>query len=447
MLQETIVALATPPGAAPRAVIRLSGGSAHRLALTVFRPSEAWRCYRRVTGELAIGGASPWPRVPAAAYVFRNPRSYTREDMVELHIVGSPPLISASIAALARAGARAAEPGEFTRRAFLNGRIDLTQAEAVLAMTSAEQRGAVRLAARTLRGGLGECIDGVKNDLLSLGAFIEAAIDFSEDEIDLLPVERVLERLASAASTLRKLLRRTARFNLTRSEPIVALHGPANAGKSTLFNALAGSQRAITSELAGTTRDVVSARINLAGRPIELLDLAGKQVARDAIELGAQRHAAEAISGADLIVHVLDAQLKTLPPQVPGEILVLNKRDALSPARIQELEDQGYRIISAEQGLGLRELEGEIVAALEQDQALRTESADYLASARQLSLIEATLVSLARAEETMRCCGEERWELAMVDLRACLGELGEITGAVGTEELLDLIFGRFCIGK
>lgn len=458
---ETIVALASPGGAARRAVIRLSGDEAIPVAAARFDPSDATpspldlKPGRRHPGRLRLDG---WPPIPCALYLFRGPRSYTCEDMVELHLPGSPPLVRAVLRELTGAGLRGAGPGEFTRRAFLNGRLDLTRAEAVLALTGGEQAREVRLAARTLRGGVAERIDVAKSTLLELAAYFEAGIDFSEDEIELISRERALALLFDAEQALRRLLASAARFRVHRDEALVVLTGPANVGKSTLLNALLGEDRVLTSDEAGTTRDAVAVSLHIGDRPVRLLDVAGAKDASDAIESEALRQAADAVTDADIVLELAtagpnsEAALETESesgapgPVEPRRLRVLTKRD-LRPAGPPEGGHQdGELVISAKTGEGLDALREAIAAALEAGSAI-PDSAAFATTARQESHIRRALSAIARVRESLELYGDECWELAMVDLREALDELGEVTGAIATDDILDLIFGAFCIGK
>lgn len=452
--EETIVAVASPSGAGARVVIRLSGPRAHSITESIFQADNlpelsSARAFRRYPGRIRLPGPPPWPLVPAAVYLFKAPKSYTCEDMVELHSLGSPPFVSALLRALQSAGARQAGPGEFTRRAFLNGRVDLTQAEAVLAMTSGEQRAQVRLAARTLRGGLREKIDEVKDRLIELSAYVEAGIDFSEDEIDIMPVQDACDRLSASKEALLALKNGAARFQVHSSLPVLALKGEANAGKSTLLNLLLGENRAITSNQAGTTRDVIGAPCQVGNYRVQLLDVAGRKASENEIEDQALQQAGDAVSNADLVLHVL------APPypsknKLPGEdrdLVVLNKRDLLGEDELGEYRSE--LTLSALTGEGVEKLITAIGARLEQifGQEENLESRDFIATARQLALIDECCEAIDQALWTMEHAGEERWELGMIDIRSALDALGEITGAVATDDILDAIFGRFCIGK
>lgn len=453
---DTICALATAPGAAPRAVVRISGPEAWTLFQPFFHSPKALRAFYRRAGQLCLGG---WPSVPIAVYAFKAPRSYTCEDMLEVHLPSLPALISALLRALGEAGARQAEPGEFTRRAFLNGRIDLTQAEAVLALTSQEQRDQVRVAARTLRGGLGLAVDAVKRAIVELAAFVEAGIDFSEDEIDLMPVDQAVARLRQAQADLRTIEQRCARVKIHRAETVIALKGRANAGKSTLLNRFLGRKRAITSDQAGTTRDVLGIPWVLEGWPVRLCDVAGDKQAQDAIEEQALEHAAQVVADSDLVLHLIDLTDPAWPERLaqaqadrePWEIVLLNKWDACAQSfdepALRDFEDERVLLLSAADGRGFERLLEVLLEALESSREQAVKGCDFVTNSRQLALMDRAQEALEAAVRSMEDFGEERWELAMVDIHEVLDALGEITGAVATDDILDVIFGEFCIGK
>jgi tRNA modification GTPase len=439
---DTIVAIASPPGRGARGVVRLSGPRALELARSLV-PVATAEGFRRLEAPLALPG---WPPVPAALWVFVAPRSYTGEDGAELHVPGSPPLLAAIVRALESRGARAASPGEFTRRAFLSGRLDLAQAEAVLALTSAEADGEARAAARALEGGLARAIDAQKTAILDALAHVEATIDFPEEDLPgLAPAERLAAQAAAASQGLAALEGRSLGTRVARSEARVVIAGAANAGKSTLLNALAGREAAIVSPEAGTTRDPVSARIDVGGVSVSVLDTAGEKVAAGAIEREALALSRELVATADLVVWVADAsreaasdlrlRLSALAPR--ASLLVGNKVD-LAPA------PAGFDLlVSATTGRGLPALRDAIARALERE-GLAT---DLVQTERQSRLVARARDALDRAAALLRSAEPARLELAACDLRLALGALGELTGAVATDDVLDRIFGEFCVGK
>src|SRR6185295_7726479 len=296
---ETIVALSTPPGAGLRAIVRLSGPRA-----------------------VEIGGGIP------GSVVFRSPRTYTREYVVEIHLPGSPPLVDRLLQDLLGRGARPARPGEFTLRAFLNGRLDLVQAEAVEQLISAEGEEDRRAAADQLQGGFSRRLAVIEESLLDLCADAEAAIDFVDQDIEILPVAAAVERARAALDALRDLRSETAARSISDERPTAALTGLPNAGKSALFNALSGGD-AIVSEIPGTTRDVLSAEIDV-GLRVRLLDAPGEQDVAG-LDGEAVRRSREAVRRADVLLFVVDASRAELslplePKGLPA-LLVLNKCD------------------------------------------------------------------------------------------------------------------------
>lgn len=451
---RTIVACGSPPGASPRAVVRLSGPEAWALARAVF-PELPRRGFRRAAGDLRLPG---WPPAPAIGVAFRGPRSYTGEDMVELWVPGAPPLVGRLLRHLEAAGARPAGPGELTRRAFLHGRLDLPQAEAVLALTTSEDAAGVRAALRALGGGTGERVDAAKAIFLEVRVHLEAAIDFSDEDVELTPAAALAARLGDADGVLARLGRDAGRRPRAGTTPLVALRGPANAGKSSLLNALAGDEAALVSDRAGTTRDVVTARWRLSGGTEVLLadtagDLSGPGTDLD----GQARSAADATAReADLVLVVVDgrepaaARTALAAAPTPG-LLVLNKVDLVS--RSSEGERGGAPTgalggalwTSARTGAGLAALGARVEAALYGGAA--APGSDLVATARQDGLLGRARQALDRARAVLGGPDPARAELAALEVTEALDALGELTGAVTTEDVLDRIFGEFCIGK
>jgi tRNA modification GTPase len=403
---ETIVALSTPPGAGLRAVVRLSGPRA-----------------------VEIGGSLP------GAVVFKAPRTYTREDLVEVHLPSSPPLIDRLLASLVARGARPARPGEFTLRAFLNGRLDLAQAEAVEQLISAEGEEDRRAALEQLKGTFSKSLAAIEGDLLDLCADAEAAIDFVDQDIEILPVAEAQRRGRKALDELRRLRAETAARKASDARPTVALHGLPNAGKSALFNALSGSD-AIVSDVAGTTRDVLSAEVDV-GFPVRLLDAPGEAEAAG-LDGEAVRRSREALRRADLLLYVVDAGRPdaALEPKGCAWLKVYSKADLPHEAALRD----GIRT-SAKTGEGLPELKRRIAQALSQE---ARPGARFRVSLRQSALLGEADAALERAASAAPDLG---MEYVAADLRAALSALGGISGRSTDEDLLDRIFSRFCLGK
>ena len=433
---DTIYAPATTPGRAAIAIVRMSGpdaGAALKSLVGRLPPPRVARHVRLrdpASGDDLDDGIALW---------FPGPDSVTGEDVAELHLHGSRAAIAAVMAALAGLGLRLAGPGEFTRRAFLNGKLDLTQAEAVADLTAAETEAQRRQALRQLDGHLGMLYRGWSERLLRLLAHLEAAIDFPDED---LPPEIEAEIAADTgvlAAEIARHLNDGHRGERLRDGIAVAILGPPNAGKSSLLNQLARREAAITSPIAGTTRDVIEVAIDLAGYPVVLADTAGLRESADAIEQEGLRRALSRAESADLRLFVFDAsrpQDAAAAAQFPadGTLLVANKIDLL-PAPAAQTDALA---ISALTGAGLHEL----VAAVSTRIADSYDGvAPLLTRARHRDALQRAAAALQRSLAAGFA------ELRAEDLRLAWRSLGEITGRVDVEDLLDVIFADFCLGK
>jgi tRNA modification GTPase len=432
---STIAAIATPPGGGRRAVLRLSGPRAFELG----------RKTCRFAAENALSRRGAWRgrfhdgvgEQPVLALAMPGPRSFTGEDVLELHLVGSPPLVAAALARLVALGAELARPGEFTRRAFESGRIDLSRAEGVLALVEAESDSERRAAAELCFGGLGKRLEALRESLLDLRVLCEASLDFDEADTGHVPLEELVERGERVRTALEEALGWERRRTRRGGAPRIVLAGAPNAGKSTLFNALTGS-RAIVSDVAGTTRDALVAPWIVAGVPCELVDTAGLSTSfSSGPDAHAQRFAKAEHEAADLVLRVCDA--REAPPEAlePRELLVRTQADLADG----QIEGPGL-VVSALTGAGLAELEGAVARAL----WLRPPSG----VARELG--ERHVAALEHARERLDealALARARGPLDLVAeaLRAALERLDEIEGHSSPEDLLDRIFARFCIGK
>jgi tRNA modification GTPase len=383
-------------------------------------------------------------RLPGAI-VLPAPRTYTREDVVEIHVPGSPPGIDRLVRDLVERGARPARPGEFTLRAFLNGRLDLAQAEAVGQLISSEGDEDRRAALGQLAGRFSSRVRRVEGAVLDLCADAEAAIDFIDQDIEILPVAEAVGRAGRALRDLRDLLRETAAAAVADHRPEVVLYGRPNSGKSALFNALAGTD-AIVSPVAGTTRDVRAADVDV-GLPVRLVDTAGDQVA-DGPDAEAVRRGRAAMGAADVVLFVVDATdwepSVALEPRGVPVVLVINKRDLVSGRDVRA----GFHVreavcVSARTGEGLDRLR-EVLAGLLGGSDSEGGGARFRVSLRQDALLREAGAALERAASTATGLG---MEFVSLDLRAALEALGGITGRQVGEDLLDRIFSRFCLGK
>jgi tRNA modification GTPase len=392
---------------------------------------------------------------------FPSPASFTGEDVAELHIHGGPALIAAVIGACLRAGARPAEPGEFTRRAFENSKLDLAQAEGLADLVDAETDGQRRQAQRQAKGALSAIYERWRARLIEAAALIEAEIDFPDEGLPGALALRAEPILAALAGEMGSHLDDAHRGERVRDGYRIAIIGPPNAGKSSLLNALARREAAIVSELPGTTRDVVEVRLVLAGYPVWIADTAGLREAADAVEAEGVRRALARAEEADLRLGVVEAGAE-VPSSVrsslvPGDILVRSKVDLYGPpapppaaappspqcaqAEAQKAGETQAVHISAKSGSGLAELEAFLVSQVVK--ALGREEAPALTRARHRRLVEDVHAAVERAIPALAL----RPELAAEDVRLAAGALGRLTGRIDVEDLLDEIFSSFCIGK
>lgn len=441
-MRRTIFAIATPPGRGAIAIVRISGPSA-RTALEGIsgRAPGPRQAMLRTLRDPADGGVLD----QGLALWFPGPESATGEDVAELHLHGGMAVSASVIEALAAMpDLRPAEPGEFTRRAFQNGRMDLTEAEAVADLVAAETRGQLSQALRQMQGELGRLYDGWRDRLVRSLAHLEAALDFPDEDLPPDLSTSIAPDLAGLATEIEAHLDDDHRGERLRAGFQVAIVGPPNAGKSSLLNALARRDAAIVSERAGTTRDVIEVHLDLAGLPVMLLDTAGLREAGDEIEEEGVRRARQRADQADLRLIVFDATEEPDPAvlDIAGgdSVVALNKID-LVPERAgrDRFGETRTLPISVKTGEGLAELEshlGDRVAA-----RMSASSAPVLTRARHRTALEDCRESLRRAG----AAGEA--ELVAEDIRLAVRALGRITGRVDVEDLLDLIFRDFCIGK
>jgi tRNA modification GTPase len=455
-LDDTIVAIATAPGGAARAIVRTSGPEALDAIKQFFEPLpamalEGLRSPTRVPGvvRLLLSDGGPPRSLPCDLFLWPTTRSYTRQPVAELHTFGSPPLLEAIVKAACAAGARLAEPGEFTLRAFLAGRIDLVQAEAVLGVIDAANQRQLHTALAQLAGGLTGPLNALRDQLLDLLADLEAGLDFADEDIRFVARDELERRLAGAADAVARLRDQLRSREQTDAVPRVVLIGEPNAGKSSLFNALVGRCGALVSPTPGTTRDYIRARLDLDGLTCELIDTAGLdgEQAYDGVGKAAQQMTREQLEQADLQLLCIDSSDSPCVASDPSldqrpQFVVLTKCD-LRPDR----EYRAAKIAtSSVTGIGLSELKAAIRARLAAD-ATESSPASVVAATANRCRESLRLASdaLARARELAAARRGE--ELIAVELRGALVELGKIVGAIYTDDLLDRIFSRFCIGK
>ncbi|MCT0229736.1 tRNA uridine-5-carboxymethylaminomethyl(34) synthesis GTPase MnmE [Synechococcus sp. CS-1324] len=447
--EDTIAAIATAvaPGQGSIAIVRISGGAAEAIGRRLFRVAgrQLWESHRVLYGHVQdpVSGE----RVDEALLLLmRAPRSFTREDVVELHCHGGLIAVARVLELVQAAGARRAAPGEFSQRAFLNGRLDLTRAEAISELITARSRRAAQLAMAGLDGGLQRRITALRDRLLDQLAELEARVDF-EENLPPLAGSAVVAALEAVKEELEQLVAEAGQGLLLRAGLKVAIVGRPNVGKSSLLNALSRTDRAIVTDQPGTTRDLVESELVLHGVPLTLLDTAGIRPTDDPVErLGIERsRAALAAADAVLLLYDLtagwtaaDQQLRDLVPEGAALLLVGNKADAAppdpgSPARL---------LISARTGAGCDAL---VETLLQRCGATLQEGLQVALNARQRELAAAAAAALERSLEA--AADQLPWDFWTIDLRAAVRSLGEITGEEVSEAVLDRVFARFCIGK
>jgi tRNA modification GTPase len=448
-LHDTIVAISTPLARSGIGVVRISGPCARQISEAILRfPGEhRWRPWTASVAELVDDSGNVVDRVMTT--FFEAPRSYTAEDVVEVSCHGSPVVLRFCLQRAAAVGARLAEPGEFTLRAFLNGRIDLPQAEAVRDLIDATTLYQARIAAQQVEGSVSRRLRPLKDKLLELIALLEAGIDFAEDDVSVAPAVEILGRLAPVREGLDRLLSSSAYGKLVHSGFTLAIVGKPNAGKSSLFNALLGQDRAIVTDIPGTTRDTVSESAEIRGIPVRFVDTAGIRTGENRVEeLGIAR-SFEAMADADLVLVVLDlsAPLEQIDTDIlrraesQGRMLVAgNKCDlprVLHPAR-------ECHPISALTGAGIAALADRIIETLAPAGGEQQE-AGFITSLRHENLLRESVEALDNARQAAQVGIPH--EMLLLDLYAALRPIDAITGATAADDILNRIFSTFCIGK
>ncbi|HST08786.1 MAG TPA: tRNA uridine-5-carboxymethylaminomethyl(34) synthesis GTPase MnmE [Terriglobales bacterium] len=479
-LDDTIVAIATPAGRGGIGVVRLAGAEAVAIASPMLRLRHRLEAGRAVFAELVepedeagapeslpeiqlsrAGAPAPHrsqthlPRIDEVVVTyFAKPHSYTTDDIIEISAHGAPVVLRHIVELAMARGARLAEPGEFTMRAFLNGRIDLTQAEAVRDLIDSQTLFQAKVAAQQLEGALSKRLKPIKADLVKLIAQLEAGIDFAEDDVSILPDATILEQMAAVRAPLETLAASFAYGKIVHEGLTLAIVGRPNVGKSSLFNRLVERERAIVTATPGTTRDLVSETVAIGGIPVKLVDTAGIRQALDEAESIGIRKSMEALADADLVLVVLDASSPAvaedveLLTQVQGRnaIVVENKSDiSETSSQLSAVSSQLPLVrTSALTGDGIENLRREILKQGGGDSAGQRE-AGFLTNVRHQGLVRDSLGALGNARTAVT--SKIPHEMLLMDLYNALRPLDEITGATTNDDILNLIFSTFCIGK
>ena len=451
---DTIVALATPPGIGAIGVIRLSGAKSFSIANALF-PSKDLE--KQSSHSLHVGMLKTKDRIldEAVISLFKNPKSYTGEDVIEISCHGSPYVQQQVIDACINLGARLAKPGEFTQRAFLNGKLDLAQAEAVADLIASNTAASQKAALHTIRGGFSENLKDLRERLIRFSALIELELDFSQEDVEFVDRKQfyaLIEEMQTATTGL------TSSFqlgNVIKNGVSVAIIGKPNAGKSTLLNALLNENRAIVSDIPGTTRDTIEEVINIDGILFRLIDTAGiRQHSGDSIESAGIERSLEKMKQADLVLYLFDvndssAETEKLQLEIEKHelnyLLVGNKIDEAHDKELQSLSGDGKKtvFISAKQNLHTETLKERMVDTVLQGQT-NTEST-IVTNARHYHALKEVEKSLAEIKVGLN--NNLPGDLLSLDIRRCLHYLGEITGEITNDDQLDYIFSKFCIGK
>lgn len=447
LANDTICAISTPPGVGGIATARISGPKAIDIAQKIWQGAPLAQAPSNTATFGTITDTDGETLDQAVATIYRAPRSYTGEDTVELSTHGSTYVQQETIASLIKAGARLAEPGEFTRRAFTNGKIDLAQAEAVADVIAAESKAANRIAQNHMRGQFSQRLAQLRAQLVQLASLLELELDFAEEDVEFASRPQLMATALEIKDEVERLAASFHAGSAIKQGIPVAIIGPTNAGKSSILNALLGDDRAIVSDIHGTTRDVIEDRLNIDGFTFRIMDTAGLRHTTDKIEnLGIER-SLQAAAGADIIIAVADSAFPTpidLPHTQAQTIIVLNKTDIAQPD--PALIPRGAtRVVSAsaKQGTGIQEIKqhmAQIAAA-----AMSAGASAMVTSQRHYQALLQASQSITRAIQAMH--SDLSGDLIAQDIRLTIHHLSSILGQITSTEILHSIFTRFCIGK
>ncbi|WP_295181408.1 tRNA uridine-5-carboxymethylaminomethyl(34) synthesis GTPase MnmE [uncultured Christiangramia sp.] len=468
-LNDTIVALATPSGAGAIAVIRVSGPDAINIVTPLFKAKSKKELSSQPTHTIHLGNVVDGERTidEVLASVFRAPKSYTGEETVELSCHGSPYIQQEIIQLLIRKGCRSAEAGEFTLRAFLNAKMDLSQAEAVADLINSENAASHQMAMQQMRGGFSNEIQKLREELMNFASLIELELDFAEEDVEFANRDQFKSLVAKIQTVLKRLIDSFATGNVLKNGIPVAIVGEPNVGKSTLLNALLNEERAIVSDIAGTTRDTIEDEMSIEGVGFRFIDTAGIRETKDVVESIGIKKTFEKISQAQVVVYLVDSsriendderlkqvlieieKIKNKFPQKPI-VIIANKTDRLISEELDELKahlgfisNTSFQPLSAKTGTGVEELKERLLefvntGALRNSDTIVTNSRHYAALLKALEEIN-------KVEDGLNA--DLSGDLLAIDIRQALHHFGEITGEITNDDLLGNIFANFCIGK
>ena len=472
-LNDTIVALATPSGAGAIAIIRVSGPEALNIVAPLFKAKSKKDLAKQPTHTIHLGNVMDGERTidEVLASVFRAPKSYTGEETVELSCHGSPYIQQEIMQLLIRKGCRSAEAGEFTLRAFLNAKMDLSQAEAVADLINSENAASHQMAMQQMRGGFSNEIQKLREELLNFASLIELELDFAEEDVEFANRDQFKELVSKIQTVLKRLIDSFATGNVLKNGIPVAIVGEPNVGKSTLLNALLNEERAIVSEIAGTTRDTIEDEMSIGGVGFRFIDTAGIRETKDLVESIGIKKTFEKISQAQVVVYLVDSsqiavnrerlqevrieieKIKNKFPQKPL-LIIANKTDRLAEEEVQNLkakledisshaERAQFLLLSAKTNVGVEELKERLLkfvntGALRNSDTIVTNSRHYAALLKALEEIN-------KVEDGLNA--DLSGDLLAIDIRQALQHFGEITGEITNDDLLGNIFANFCIGK
>ncbi|QEL02588.1 tRNA uridine-5-carboxymethylaminomethyl(34) synthesis GTPase MnmE [Olivibacter sp. LS-1] len=450
---DTIVALATPTGSGAIAVIRLSGPQAIEIVNGVFKGKDLSKQASHTVHFGTIRDEDGKILDEVLVSIFIAPHSYTRENVVEVSTHGSKYIVESIIKLFIRKGARAAKPGEFTLRAFLHGGMDLSQAEAVADLIASNSAASHQVAMQQMRGGFSNELKQLREQLIHFASMIELELDFSEEDVEFANRSQLKDLILEIIKVLHRLILSFEQGNVLKNGVPIVIAGKPNVGKSTLLNALLNEERAIVSDIAGTTRDTIEDEINIQGVSFRFIDTAGIRDTEDIIEAKGVERTREKMKKARLVIYLVDPvddafeevsiQVADLILLRTPFVLVINKKDLLSPDALAEYEPLNPVFISAKSGDGVEALKEELLNQV----SLRNINVDDV-MVTNIRHVEALLKTQASLEKVLYGIDNPiTSDFLAMDIRQALHHLGEITGQVSTEDLLDNIFSKFCIGK